>query len=245
MHPLVVRYEDADMVVVDKPAGLHTAPLRPGETDTLLSMVIARYPEVAALPGAKPVEPGLVHRLDRDTSGCVVIARTARAFQALRDAFASDGTLKEYAAACACMPGAPASTAEKLSIESRFAPFGEARRRVRVVMPGEKTLHVIRAAAKDLYATDARIVARAAGRLLVMARIRRGFRHQVRAHLAFLGFPILGDPLYGTPVPAGHMPRMYLHASRIELPHPETGARMIFESPLPEEFKALFADESG
>ncbi len=108
-------------------------PCGPGDADTLLGMVIDRYPEVGGLPGMKPVEPGLVHRLDRDTSGCVVIARTARAFETLREAFASGRATKEYAAACACAPGAP--PAESLHIESRFAPYGEGRRRVRVVLP--------------------------------------------------------------------------------------------------------------
>jgi len=75
--------------------------------------------------------------------------------------------------------------------------------------------------------------------------IRRGFRHQVRAHLAHLGYPILGDPLYGAPVPPGHMERMYLHAVRIELPHPDTGARIVVESPLPEEFRTLFPGRSA
>ncbi len=85
----------------------------------------------------------------------------------------------------------------------------------------------------DLYATDARIIARADDRALAEGAIPRGFRHQVRAHLAFLGYPILGDALYGAPVPRGIMARMYLHAVRIELPHPETGRRLVVESPLP------------
>jgi 23S rRNA pseudouridine1911/1915/1917 synthase len=242
MNSLGVCYEDANMVVLDKPAGLHTAPLRPGDTDTLLAMAIARYPEVAGLPGMKPVEPGLVHRLDRDTSGCVVIARTARAFDVLRDAFTTGSASKEYIAACACTEAAPegAPSDGRLHIESRFAPYGEGRRRVRVVLPGGTPRRARRAATPDLYATDARVIARSGDRALLTVSIRRGFRHQVRAHLAALGFPILGDLLYGAPVPPGYAARMYLHAARIELPHPDTGARIVVESPLPEEFKALF-----
>jgi 23S rRNA pseudouridine1911/1915/1917 synthase len=244
MNPLVVCYEDASMVVIDKPSGLHTAPLRAGDPDTLLGMVIARFPEVAGLPGVKTVEPGLVHRLDRDTSGCVVIARTASAFEALRDAFASGSALKEYAAACACTPGAPASSAERLHIESRFAAYGEGHRRVRVVLPGDTAKRGTRAAAPDLYATEAQIISRSDDRVLLTVSIRRGFRHQIRTHLAFLGFPILGDGLYGVPVPSGHTPRMYLHASRIELPHPATGALMVVESALPQGFMTLFPEWS-
>ena len=239
MESLVVLYEDAGMVVVDKPAGLHTAPLRAGETGTLLGLVIERYPEVAALPGLKAVEPGLVHRLDRDTSGCVVVARTAEAFQALHAAFREDRALKVYTAACAYPPDAPPEDAT-LRVASRFAPYGEGRRKVRVVLPGGRAPGVPREVSRDLYATEARIIGRADNRLLVAARIRRGFRHQVRAHLAQLGLPILGDPLYGVPVPPGYPQRMYLHASRIELPDPATGARIVVESPLPQAFKDLF-----
>jgi 23S rRNA-/tRNA-specific pseudouridylate synthase len=82
-------------------------------------------------------------------------------------------------------------------------------------------------------------VAGVGARALVAARITRGFRHQVRAHLSFLGFPIYGDPLYGVEAPAGYAPRMYLHAWRIEMPHPVTGRSMVVESPTPPEFAAL------
>jgi 23S rRNA pseudouridine1911/1915/1917 synthase len=242
MAPLAVLYEDGDMLVVDKPAGVHTAPLRRGEGGTLLEAVIAAYPEVASVPGMKPVEPGLVHRLDRATSGCVVVARTPAAFASLRALFDSGRALKGYRAACGCADHgrAPDGT---LSVESRFAPFGPGRRMVRVVPPGEQGRPSARKATAAIYRTDARIVAYGAGRVLVEAAISRGFRHQVRAHLAFLGFPILGDPLYGVPVPEGFAVRMYLHAARISLPHPATGAPLIVESPEPSELMELFRKE--
>ena len=98
---LVVRYEDAHMAVVEKPPGIHTAPLRAGERGTLLESILARYPEVAAVPGIRPVEPGLLHRLDRETSGLVIVARQADAFAVLRGSFEAGEVLKEYAACCA------------------------------------------------------------------------------------------------------------------------------------------------
>jgi 23S rRNA pseudouridine1911/1915/1917 synthase len=236
---LAVLYEDGEMLVVDKPAGMHTAPLRRGEGGTLLEAVIAAHPEVASLPGLKPLEPGLVHRLDRETSGCVVVARTPAAFAALRELFAAELALKTYAAACACVEQDQA--AEDLArIESRFAPYGRGRRMVRVVLPEERARRGTREATAESYRTEARIAARAPGRVLVEARITRGFRHQVRAHLAFIGLPILGDPLYGAPVPGGFAPRMYLHAVRLDLPHPATGAPLVVESPEPPELLALF-----
>jgi 23S rRNA pseudouridine1911/1915/1917 synthase len=232
------------MLVVDKPAGLHTAPLRPGETGTLLDMVIAEFPEVAAVPGVKPVEPGLVHRLDRGTSGLVVVARTAEAFAALRRLFAAGGACKGYLAACACGSGA-GREGERVRIASRFAPFGAGRRMVRVVLPEENSGRLLRQAARETYATEAEISREGPGRALLSTRIERGFRHQVRAHLAFLGYPILGDPLYGAAVPEGYPQRMYLHAARIEMTHPLTGKALIVESPAPAEFGALFPGSSG
>lgn len=236
---LRVRYEDPALIVVDKPVGVHTAPLRPGEPGTLIEMVIRSYPEVAGLPGIKPVEPGLVHRLDGATSGLVVIARTVEAFDALRRSFASGGARKLYLAACACTDESLDSS-RPLHIESRFAPYGHGRTMVRPVFPGEKSRKLLRSASSEIYVTEARVTARGNGRMMLAASILRGFRHQVRVHLAFLGFPILGDPLYGAAVPAGFPARMYLHAARIELRHPTSGLPIEVEAPLPAEFTGLF-----
>jgi 23S rRNA pseudouridine1911/1915/1917 synthase len=242
---LRVQYEDPSLLVVEKPAGLHTAPLRPGEAGTLVEAVIRLYPEVAGLPGIKPVEPGLVHRLDRDTSGLVVFARTAAAFDELRRSFAAGGARKTYLAACACgdergdLPG-ERDAAAPLRIESRFAPWGRGRTMVRAVFPGERSAKLLRSATAEIYATEAKVTARGGSRSLLSASILKGFRHQVRVHLAILGFPILGDSLYGAPAPAGFPARMYLHAARIALRHPVSGLPLVVESPLPADFAGLF-----
>ena len=234
---LVVLFEDASMIALDKPAGLHSAPLRAGETETLLARVIERYPEVGALPGVKPVEPGLVHRLDRDTSGIVLVARTPGAFAALREQFDAGEARKEYRAVCRGAPDVPVRA--RLEIRSRFAPFGPGRRMVRVVLPETKGARVLREASQVVYFTEARIEARQGERVFLSVELRVGFRHQVRAHLSHLGFPIYGDPLYGVPVPEEAPQRMYLHACGISLRHPESGEPMRLESALPEEFRAM------
>jgi 23S rRNA pseudouridine1911/1915/1917 synthase len=234
---LVVLFEDERVLVLDKPAGLHSAPLRTGETDTLLALVIERYPEVSTLPGVKSVEPGLVHRLDKDTSGIVVVARTPEAFAILRRQFEAGEARKEYLAVCRSNPGAGDST--RHSLQSRFAPFGPGRRMVRVVLPEEKSARVLREASREVYSTEARVETREGERAFLSVEIRKGFRHQVRAHLSHLGFPIFGDPLYGVPAPRGAPVRMYLHASGISLRHPLTGEPMRIVSAMPDEFHAV------
>jgi 23S rRNA pseudouridine1911/1915/1917 synthase len=237
---LVVRFEDAHIAVVDKPAGIHTAPLHlGGEAGTLLEAILARYPEVAKVQGFKPEEPGLLHRLDRETSGLVVVARTTAAFTAMRERFNSTGVRKGYSACCALPSEARPVSEGLLSITSRFAPRGLGRSMVRVVLPDEAGRRVLREATPDAYRTEARITRQGMHALLLEAGIERGFRHQVRVHLAFLGYPIIGDPLYGTAVPGGASRRMYLHASYIELVHPMTDEPLCVQSPLPPEFQAL------
>jgi 23S rRNA pseudouridine1911/1915/1917 synthase len=234
---LAVLFEDESLIALDKPAGVHTAPLRADEADTLLAQVIERFPEVGGVPGVKPVEPGLVHRLDRETSGVVVVARTAEAFSALRAQFEAGETLKEYRAVC--RSDAAVSTPMRLSVQSRFAAFGPGRRMVRVVLPDTRGARVLREASLVVYSTEARIEAREGERVFLSAQLRVGFRHQVRAHLSHLGYPIYGDPLYGVPVPEGAPVRMYLHASGISLRHPVTGEPMRLVSEVPEAFQTL------
>jgi 23S rRNA-/tRNA-specific pseudouridylate synthase len=111
---------------------------------------------------------------------------------------------------------------------------------VRVVTAEEQGRRILREATREMYTTEADVAARGPGRVLLRVLIARGFRHQVRAHLSCLGYPILGDPVYGVEVPDGFTRRMYLHASAIEMPHPLTGRRLRLESPLPAEFGLLF-----
>ncbi len=239
---LRVLYEDDALLAVEKPAGVHTAPLAPGEAGTLLAAVIARYPEVAGLPGRKPVEPGLLHRLDRETSGVVVVARTPAAFEKLRAQFESGKARKEYVAGCGRrgLPGRKLAVGDRLGISSRFAPSGPGRKRVRVVEAQEGREHLLREATSEQYATEAEVLAVGPVWCAVRCLLTRGFRHQVRAHLAWMDLPILGDPLYGVAAPDGPS-RMYLHAAAIELAHPTSGEPLRIESPLPPELAALLA----
>ena len=237
-----VLYEDRDLIAVDKPAGLHTAPLRKGETDTLLAQVLERCPEIAALPGIKPSEPGLLHRLDRDTSGVVLLARTEAAFQRLRAEFAGGRVHKEYLALCA--PTTAVRPGQRCAMESHFAPYGPGRRMVRVVPAGQEGPgEGGRKTSAGLYHTEVEVLEVRGSRALVRARIVKGFRHQVRAHLAHLGLPLAGDPLYGVPASPGACGRLYLHASAVELEHPASGVPLRIGSPLPPDFALWYGGD--
>ena len=232
-----VLYQDAALIAVDKPAGIHTAPREDGELDNLMAVVLAAFPEVCSVPGIKPFEHGLLHRLDRGTSGVVLFARTAEAFQALRSQFVAEETRKEYYAGCACAQ--TRNPGESFAVQSMFAPAGKGRSKVRIVMPQETRRRLLRGATRTVYTTDATVERTHQGRALVMAVIQKGFRHQIRAHLSSAGLPIFGDDLYGVVVPQGAEARMYLHASAILLTSPITGKELRIASPLPPSFLGL------
>ncbi len=230
---LTVRYEDADVVVVEKPAGVPTHPLRPDETGTLVNALLARYPEMATV-GFHLREPGLLHRLDTDTTGLILAARNKAAFEALRAATAEEKLEKRY---LALVEGRMAGEGV---VEFPLVPHRKDPKRVEAV-----TEHVrLRAAVKPHPATTRWRVAKEQGEYtLVEVSLTRAFRHQVRAHLAVIGHPLVGDILYrGPAIPddvAQGFARHCLHASEIHFPHPVTGAAVRVVSPLPDDLTAL------
>jgi len=211
---LVVLYEDDALVAIDKPGGIPSHPLRAGEQGTAANLLCARYPECAAA-SLDPREGGLVHRLDTATSGVLVAARTRDAWQALRRALAADRSEKRYLAEVWGQP-------EDGRIAAAIGRRG--RRGTTVRVDGGRNPQGAE--------TRWTVVARAAETTLVMATLHAGRAHQVRAHLAAAGFPIVGDDRYGRPgvtEPAG----LRLHAAAIAFPHPTTGQRLSIEAPPP------------
>ncbi len=209
-------YADRDLVAVDKPAGVPSQPTLTSDQGTLPELV-------AALLGA-PVT--LVHRLDRETSGVTVLARSAAAAAGLAEAFRTGTPEKTYLALCARAPSPPDGRID--------APLGKdpARAGLRRVDPRG-----------DAAATRYRTLRDGPLAALVEARPETGRTHQIRVHLAHLGAPLLGDPRYGGPRRVGEVaiPRVMLHARRLEIDHPATGARLVLEAPLPEDLRAAEA----
>lgn len=229
---LDVVHEDADFLVLNKPAGLTVHPA-PGERHgTLVARALAAYPRLAMLSGERP---GVVHRLDKDTSGLLVLALTEACRLALAGAFAEREVAKEY---LAVVCGAPA-------YDSGFceAPIGrDPKNPVRMAV-ADKGGRPARSAWRVLWADPA-------GRASLLAvRIFTGRTHQIRVHLTHLGHPLVGDRTYGPqenaawrrdpPVPPRLFHRQLLHAWRLAFDHPGTGERLAFQLPPPGDFLAL------
>ncbi|MBK6693202.1 MAG: RluA family pseudouridine synthase [Myxococcales bacterium] len=202
--PLVIRFESKEVIVADKPAGQPTAPLRAGETGSLANALVGHYPELAAF-GYSPREPGIVHRLDTDTSGLVVVGRTADAFEELRASLKAEALKKTYLVVVK-EEGLP----DEGTIEFPLTNHPKDQRRVYAcVHPRD----VIRYAPRPA-STQYRVVERKEAWALVEAEAPKALRHQIRAHFAALGHPLAGDELYGG-APIRSLGRHALHASRV------------------------------
>jgi 23S rRNA pseudouridine1911/1915/1917 synthase len=224
-----VTYEDAALIVVDKPAGLvvhHGAGHGGG---TLVDGLLARYPELgdlAALGAGDAERPGIVHRLDKGTSGLLVVARTALAYASLSGQLRAHTAGRHYRALVAGTVEAEAGVVD--------APIGRSPRqptRMSVTRGGRpaRTAYTVVARYREPFEAT-----------LIEARLDTGRTHQVRVHLAAIGHPVIGDDRYAGPVPRppevkGALPagRLFLHACRLSLDHPDGGERRTWESPLP------------
>ena len=217
--PLVVVHEDEHLLVLDKPAGLVVHPAAGHWSGTLLNGLLAHHRGAAALPRA-----GIVHRLDKDTSGLMVVAKTLPAMTALVRAIAAREVQRRYLAIAQGEVADPA-----FSIE---APIGrDPRSRVRMaVVPGGRPAR-----------TDVERVAARRGFSALRCALHTGRTHQIRVHLAHRGYPLVADALYGG-VPALGLQRQALHAHRLVLVHPATGQTLAAEAAPPADFAAAWAE---
>jgi len=231
--PLAVLYEDQDLVVIDKPAGLVVHPAAGHADSTLVNALLFHVKDLSGIGGE--LRPGIVHRLDKDTSGVMVIAKNDMAHRTLAAAWGTDRVKKEY---LAIVYGKPKK--ERGTIEAAIGRDPRNRKRMGVVSSG-------RAAVTDYAVVESlRYVS------LLRCILRSGRTHQIRVHLKHLGHPILGDTLYSGPQWHGipdkrvqkaiaSFPRQALHAARLTIPHPRTGEALTFEAPLPGDMRELLA----
>jgi 23S rRNA pseudouridine1911/1915/1917 synthase len=232
--PLKVVLETAQLLVVDKPAGQPTAPLRPGETGTLVNAILGRYPElvpsdVDTFVGHSPREPGIVHRLDTDTSGVVAVARTPAAFEELKAALKDGGLDKRYALVCSG-EGLP----DEGAIELPLANHPKDQRRVYACVHPRDVMRYQPRPARTTY----RVLQRAGAWALVEVRVGKALRHQIRAHFAAIGHPLAGDELYGGVVIRA-LGRHALHAASIAYAGGPQVAAFDVAVPLPKDMATL------
>ncbi len=234
--PFTILYEDADLIVLDKPPGLVVHPAPGNEDGTLVNALLAHCRDT--LPGiGGEKRPGIVHRLDKDTSGVMVAAKTEAALATLSAAFAARDLDRIYTA---LVWGNPAPSAG--SIEGAIGRDPRDRKRMAIVERGGKP-------AQTGYRTVQSWFPAAS---LLHCKLATGRTHQIRVHLASIGHPLVGDPVYLRRVPAAakgatspirqtllDFPRQALHAARLAFNHPRTGARLEFETPLPADMQAL------
>ena len=184
-------------LVLYKPPCMHTAPLTAGEENTLLNWAASLYPGIVKIQGKKPIEGGLVHRLDYETHGLVLCAKTQKIYEDFMLMQKAGHIIKEYDAASSVSPSSISSlkNIDKTNtiIQSAFRPFGKGRKAVRPLEPD----HVL-AAGKTIYQTEILCCRDIKNTSYFRLRIKKGFRHQIRCHLAWIGRPLFNDFLYGS-----------------------------------------------
>ncbi|GBR07680.1 RluA family pseudouridine synthase [Acetobacter oeni] len=240
--PFSILYEDGDLIVLDKPAGLVVHPAPGNETGTLVNALIAHCGDsLVGIGGEK--RPGIVHRLDKDTSGVMIVAKTEKAHHALSADFAARRIDRSYLALCW---GVPAPV--RGEYEGNIGRDRRDRKRMALVSQGGKealTRYTVQKAFGDYAA-------------LVECRLATGRTHQIRVHFSANGHPLMGDPVYLRRIPAVarrcptgkrdvalDFPRQALHAARLGFTHPRTGETLLFETPPPEDFRALEMQLAG
>lgn len=221
-----ILYEDEVMLVINKPAGVVVHPAAGNPTGTVVNALLGRYPQLAGELACTSSRPGIVHRLDKDTSGCLAIAKTANAQFKLSTAFAGRETRKTY---LAITRGVPVRRAGELSSLIGRHPVN--RQKMAIVERNGK-LAVTRYRVECTGLLDGVEVG------VLAVRILTGRTHQIRVHLASIGAPVLGDAVYGGARAAvSGVERQLLHAWKLCVPHPQTGKLMEFTAPPPEDFQ--------
>jgi 23S rRNA pseudouridine1911/1915/1917 synthase len=230
--PLKIVFEDGDLCVIDKPAGIVVHPAHGHAGGTLVNALLFHIKELSSVGGE--LKPGIVHRLDKGTSGLMVVSKTDRAHLDLQRQFAGRTIKKTY---LALVYGAP--RADEGQFDTRYGRNpGDRKKFSSKVREGKRAI------------TRWRVRERYAGASLLEAELLTGRTHQIRVHFADQGMPLLGDLMYGAarrvrglPPPARalveRLDRVMLHAASLSIEHPATGRRLAFESPVPPEMRAV------
>lgn len=215
--PLNIVFEDGHLMVIDKAAGMVVHPGPGNEDETLANAALAHAPGIEGVGGER--RPGIVHRLDKDTSGLIIASKTDRAHASLSEQFKNRSVTKVYLALVAGHPNPL-----EADIDAPIGRHPQDRQRMAVVSTGRPAL------------TRYLVLTSYDGASLIEARPKTGRTHQIRVHMASIGHPVVGDAVYGRSAPG--LRRQFLHAHEIEFSHPVTSERLRFTSDLPDDIRA-------
>ncbi|HEX9018090.1 MAG TPA: RluA family pseudouridine synthase [Anaerolineaceae bacterium] len=223
--PLKIIFENNDLVVIDKPAGMVVHPAAGHDQGTLVNAVLAHAPDLEGIGGEQ--RPGVVHRLDKDTSGLILVAKNDKTLNWLQDQFRLRMVRKNYIALSDGHPPTPTGR-----IEAAIGRDPSLRKQMAIVSDAKG-----RAAASEY-----KVLESFPAHTLFEVHPETGRTHQIRLHLAFIGCPIVGDALYGHKRPSLELKRQFLHAARLTITLPGETQMRTFESPLPDDLQAVLDD---
>jgi 23S rRNA pseudouridine1911/1915/1917 synthase len=231
--PVTIVYQDPDLCVVDKPAGLATHPAPGSKSGTLVNALLAALGPLPSINGV--LRPGIVHRLDKGTSGLLVVAKSERAMLALSRAIAKREVVREYDAVVWGVPE------KRGTIDAPIGRDPKDRKRFAVTASGKPavTHYVVRERYRIPGADDGKRATPVKTLSLLRLRLDTGRTHQIRVHCAAIGHPLVGDAVYGPGRPDLGATHQLLHAARLRFTHPVTGAAMDFEAPWPHDFAEI------
>lgn len=218
--PLEVLYEDAHLALLNKACGMVVHPAHGNEDGTVVNALLHRFGGLSSIGGV--ARPGIVHRLDKETSGCLVVARTDAAHHSLTEQFAGRSVEKVYLAVVQGIPAQRSGT-----VETHIARDPHDRLRMAVVPPPAGK-HAV---------TDYEVLHITGSDSLVRCTLHTGRTHQIRVHMRHLGHPLLGDEIYARTSRQTRTSRLMLHARTLGFDHPEIDRRLVFEAPIPPEFR--------
>lgn len=218
--PLTIVYEDASLLVINKPRGLVVHPAAGNEQGTLVNALLNHCTDLSGIAGE--LKPGIVHRLDKDTTGLLVVAKNDKAHLSLSKQIGEKSAKRIY---LTLVEGNITEDSGRVD-----APLGRSkvdRKKIAVVADGRQA------------ATQYYVLERFGDLTLVECHLETGRTHQIRVHMKHIGHPVVGDPVYGIRRQRFTLDGQLLHAARLEFTHPETGERMKFEAPLPKDFREV------
>lgn len=226
--PLDIIYEDEDLLVINKAAGMVVHPAPGHLDDTLVNAVLAYCPDLLGVEGLRP---GIVHRLDRDTSGLIIVAKNARTQAALIEQMKQHEIVKRYQALVEGIVSVDSG-----SIDAPIGRDPRHRQQMAVTATGSREAR-----------THFRVLERFQRHTLLLLQLETGRTHQIRVHLKAIGHPVVGDSVYGSGNTRGShsLKRQFLHAFQLIFTHPSTGLVLELEAPLPEDLKAVLLQKSS